>query len=138
MSPADRPAFASALTPLFAAYGKRLDSDQANAYWTYLEDLPLGMVLDGLVAAGRVGGRYLPSVGQIREAIAAEAGGPRDTRALPGCDDCTEGWVLHERAVAADEAVHPYGPRAREWRLSWVTTCGCLAGQAKHPAGGAS
>jgi len=92
MTAADRPEFAAALAPLFAAYGKPMSEDQADAYWRFLSDLPIGVVLDGIEAAGRKAGRYLPSVGQIREAIDGQAA-TRDTRPRIECDLCEgAGW----------------------------------------------
>jgi hypothetical protein len=93
----DKQDFFDALAPLFAAFGKKLDPDQADAYWRFLQDQPLASVLDGIEAAGRKAGRYLPSVGQIRECIesASVATTPRDTRHYGDtqCEVCDDtGW----------------------------------------------
>lgn len=116
MSPADRGEFLGTLQPLFAAYGKALSSEQADAYWTFLSDLPLPAVQDGIAAAGRAGGRYLPSVGQIREAVAAASAGVRDTRPHGECEWCEgTGWrYVADRLVRACECSR--GQRMRRER----------------------
>jgi len=94
MYPTDRVEFGAALDQLFAAWGREASEAQADAYWRYLVDLPMGTVLDGIDAAAKGGGRYVPTVGQIRDAITAERGGPRDTRTQGECEDCDgTGWV---------------------------------------------
>ena len=105
MSPADRVEFVAALVPLFSAYGKAMSQDQADAYWHFLSDLPLMTVLDGIEAAGRKAGRYLPSVGQIREAIDAASSGVKDTRPHYECEHCDgTGWrYVADRLVRACE-----------------------------------
>lgn len=124
MAPADRPEFVEALAGLFAAYGKTPGEDQADAYWRYLRDLPMADVLDGLEGAGRTGGRFVPSVGQIREAIAGLRGTTRDTRThRVMCDDCEGiGWL-------PTTVMHISG-----YPVSAVMPCHCAAGEAKRTA----
>jgi len=99
MSPADKSEFFDALHTLFAAFGKTMSDEQAGAYWRFLDDLPCAVVLDAIAAAGRKAGRYLPSVGQIRECADELQGGHqvRDTRGHyrddPTCLTCDDtGW----------------------------------------------
>lgn len=97
MNPQDRPDFAQALLRLFSAFGKAPTEAQIDAYWHYLQDVALATVLDGIESAGRKAGRYVPSVGQIREAIDGEslAMTPRDTRHTgeTECETCDDtGW----------------------------------------------
>ena len=122
MNAPDRVEFMQALAPLFAAYGKPLTEDQADAYWRYLRDLPLQSVLDGIEAAGRKAGRYLPSVGQIRECIDAAEGGVRDTR--PQCSDCPtcEGTGWEQTTI----------PHPRGYSVPAVRPCHCPAGAGKR------
>lgn len=132
MNPSDRGEFCETLAPLFAAFGKALSEDQADAYWRYLRDLPMADVLEGIAAAGRKSGRYVPSVGQIRECIEAATSSTRDTRALPGCPDCSEGWRFCEQTIRADEAFGPYAAKGHDWVRTWVEPCHCAAGQGKR------
>ena len=124
MNAPDRVEFMEALAPLFSAYGKPLGEEQADAYWRYLRDLPLQTVLDGIEAAGRKAGRYLPSVGQIREAIDEKGGaygGVRDTRSRVECDACDgTGWQQ-------TEIPHPRG-----YMVPAVRQCSCAAGVTKR------
>lgn len=129
MTGPDKRDFLSALTDLFAAWGKDLDETQANAYWKFLEDLPLEDVRQGIARAGRTGGRYVPSVGQIRDSIevVTGAGRVRDTR-----HDFSQGVdceVCEDTGWAPTQVPHPRG-----YLVSAVRPCTCARGAGK--AGG--
>jgi hypothetical protein len=119
MTDADKPRFLAALTTLFAAWAKPVDADQAEAYWRYLRDLELSDALRRLDTAAKAGGRYVPSVGQVREAAPAQ-----DTRThRVTCDACDgTGWQ-------PTTIPHPLGDQ-----VSAVTPCWCASGDQKRAA----
>lgn len=97
MSPSDRVEFSAALDQLFAAWGREVSESQADAYWRYLVDLPMADVLSGIEQAARTAGRYVPTVGQIREAISADRPSRSTARDYsgPACEECDgTGWVV--------------------------------------------
>lgn len=97
MTAIDRGEFAAALAQLFAAWGREAGEAQCEAYWRYLSDLSLADVLTGIEQAAKGGGRYVPTVGQIRDAIASDRPARSTARRYNGatCEDCDgTGWVV--------------------------------------------
>lgn len=127
MSPVDRSEFMQALAPLFAAYAKPLTEDQADAYWRYLADLPLQAVLDGIEAAGRKAGRYVPTVGTIRECIDGETSRVRDTRKTYQAGGEPKCWTCDDTGWAPTTIAHPRG-----YTVPAVRACDCEAGDNKR------
>lgn len=97
MTAIDRVEFSAALDQLFAAWGREVSESQADAYWRYLSDLSMADVLSGIEAAAKGGGRYVPTVGQIRDAVAGDRPARSTARDYSGptCEDCDgTGWVV--------------------------------------------
>lgn len=131
--------FSEGLADLFAAWGKVPDEAQARGYWRLLEDLPLGDVLDGLVAAGRAATRWAPSAGQIREAIALGPGTRQHGTGRVECEACQGvGWAQETVLIQPGQAWGPYAPTDREWSVSRVSPCQCPNGARKQRGRGAA
>lgn len=122
----DLGAFTSAFTRLCSAYGREMQREQCLAYFDFLQTYPLSAVLDGMRAAALSGGRFLPGVGVIAEAITAAHGagrGQQGGEGRPRCPDCdgtgflalirATGQVLrHEELRVWDRTARPTTPRA--------------------------
>ena len=121
MTAIDRPEFGVALNGLFAAWGREVGEAQLEAYWRYLSDLPMADVLTGIEQAARTAGRYVPTVGQIRDAVAGERPARSTARDYSGptCEDCDgTGWVV--------------SPVRSSLGYQQVRACSCVVGRTKR------
>lgn len=116
MTITDYQVFSDAIGAMFAGWGKVPEKSQIDFYWSALENYPLADVQDGILAAARTSGSYVPRIGQICDAINEIRHGGSNygvTAGATGCDDCHNGWRFLEHTKA-------------------VTPCHCPAGRKKQ------
>lgn len=103
MNVADRQDFADKMKEMARALSRTIDSDDINAYFNQLQDLPLEIVTKGIDQAIRDRNPEDPflapliSVPEIRGAVAAVIYNEAEKRSVAGCEACNmTGWLLTE------------------------------------------
>ena len=126
MTAMDLPGFLSAFGQFVAAYGRDVDQAQAQAYFAYLQPHSLDAVREGFRGAALKGGRYLPTVGEVVEAITDARGLGAAAQARedkPRCPDCdgkgflavvtaTRQVLSHDELREWERTARPRTPRA--------------------------
>lgn len=141
MTGPDEIPFGRVLRDLFAAYGKTPTPEQAESYFSGLEDLALPAVERACAEAKRAS-RFCPSVRVIRDAAASARSQPIPPAVASAISDgevqcmtCLDtGWVVTERLVPV--GVSPaYLPGATR---SYASPCACRPTNAIYQARRAS
>lgn len=76
MTNSDRPRFSQLVLAMAATFSKPADSAMLLGYWIGLEDLPVDQIETAIVRCMR-SSEYLPTVAQIRSAVAGPAASPK-------------------------------------------------------------
>jgi len=82
---------------LFAAYNQRLDDTVIDAYAEELRDVPPAELEAGVKRAIRESPHYVPSAGQVLEAVKAGREAAASPPYVP-CGQCADGWLEVEPA----------------------------------------
>ena len=103
MNDADKQEFADKMKEMSRALSRIIDSDDIDAYFNQLQDLPLEIVLKGIDHAIRARDPEDPfltpliSVPEIRGAIDRLSEEEREKHVVAGCEACNQtGWLLTE------------------------------------------